>query len=172
MLESTIRCQSLTCTSIYSAIDACPNHSQCVIFLKHLLQVKMKRTHHDVYNPMERSSKIFAPEHYWEGCPYCTRNSLSWSEWSRFTTVFQSAESNNEYQCCKTCFKNIMHKHWDILRWWRWDGEGDSPEQFATSPCHSHHFLRSMGAAIMSRHAPLPRSKMPTCSATCSVFMS
>ena len=133
--------QILTCTFIYSAIDECPSHLQCVIFLKHLLQVKMKRPHPDVWGPLERSSKTFAPEHYWEGCAYCERRALAWSEWNRFATAFQGERSNNEYQCCKFCLRDIMENHWELLRRWRCNGEGDSQEQFATSPFHSHQFL-------------------------------
>ena len=125
-------CQSLTRTFIHSAIDACPNHLQCV---------SMKRTLEVVYNSMERSRKIFAPEHYWHGCPYCSAAGLSWNEWCSFATVFQNEDSDNQYHCCQPCLSNIMHKHWDLLRWWRWNGEGDSQEQFATSPFHSHQFL-------------------------------
>ena len=128
-------CQSLTCTFIHSAIDACPSHSSTLCHLAHISSSANMKRKAEGENPWERHKKIPVPPAWPAGCPHCNKTALSWNEWACYCTVLQDSHSDNLYWACPDCFRKVIQKHYWQLRWWRWSGEGDSQEQFATSSC-------------------------------------
>ena len=70
-----------------------------------------------------RGSKIQTGSSYWSGCPWCHRQKLSYREWAAFSTNFNPKET---YECCKPCLRHFMEQHWPVLKWWKWNGEGDA----------------------------------------------
>ena len=39
------------------------------------------------------------------------------------STSFNPKET---YECCKPCLRHFMEQHWPVIKWWKWNGEGDA----------------------------------------------
>ena len=100
--------------------------AQTIYSVSSFLFFNMKRPRDDADWRQQRCTKILAGSSYWDGCPYCNRRQLSYNEWASFATNFQNKESEECYECCKSCLRDFMEKHWAIIKWWKWNGEGDA----------------------------------------------
>ena len=85
--------------------------------------MKRSRDDDDAGWRQQRCTKILTGVSFWQGCPYCNRRQLSYNEWASFATSFNPKET---YECCKPCLRHFMELHRPVIKWWKWNGEGDA----------------------------------------------